>query len=269
MKKTVNFLIMVTIIICLCTMAFAATFDVEYDMDSSDGKGARDNPPADYTQEDAMQTEREAKEKDAQILKWMEENRGQRTKGIDDVERYTIRVSYLPQETTYWCGPASVQQSLSFHKRESDSSEKLPSQSTLAKKSNTTKEGAWTESLKKAINAYAKTYDFGKYVAADIDGSKDLLERRIISSLSNRSSAPILLIERSELSRYEGKGGHHYVTVSGYYYEYATGEKRIRDVDPDWREEKYGGSRWDPLNEIFDAVCAVEDSGSGNKVMLY
>lgn len=48
------------------------------------------------------------------------------------------KVSNYQQETGYWCGPASVRQTLSFHKNKSDSTTSLPSQTTLASKAGTT-----------------------------------------------------------------------------------------------------------------------------------
>ncbi len=44
----------------------------------------------------------------------------------------TRPVTNYKQERTYWCGPASVRQSLSFHRKDSGSGTSLPSQTTLA-----------------------------------------------------------------------------------------------------------------------------------------
>jgi len=263
-KKTINMFLVVMLMLSLCTVALA---DIEREY--LDTKAIRITPPEGYTEKDSVQSEKEAKEKDDMLFKWLRDNEQSHVKGDPDGEYYFIDVEYFPQETHYWCGPASVQQSLGFHKVESGSERRLPSQATLAEQSGTTKKGAWTENLRNTINLYRDTYDFGKYVAADINGSKNTLERRIKSSLASRTSAPILLIERTKLDRYNNaeKSGH-YITVSGYAYEYATRKTYIKNVDPDWRSA-YGGKYYNSLDEIYDAVYEAEQKFGGNKRMLY
>lgn len=239
----------------------------------SENTGVMDTPPKWYTNKDRLETEKQAKAKDKKIFEVIKNEIG--TLGYDDGEYYSIPVTYNAQETTYWCGPASIRQSLSFHKDKSGSSTPLPSQSILAQKAGTTTDGSWTEGLRNAINSYTDIYNFEPYVAADINDQSNPLyvfESRIKYSLKYQESAPVLLIERSKLPRYNGKTGRHYITVSAYSYDYATGEKRIRNVDPDWRA-KYGGYHWDPIgseteNGLFRAVSQA-DRDTSNKVMLY
>lgn len=230
-------------------------------------------PPKGYTEKDNIDAEKRARQKDEEIFKVLQDEKKQKKAEIADGEFYTVRVTYNAQETDYWCGPASIRQSLSFHKLESKSSQPLPNQSALAKKSGTTEKGSWTLSLRNTINEYKDIYNFSSYEAADINNCSNPLatfERRIKRALKYKESAPILLIEKKKLERYNGRKGRHYITVSGYSYDYTTGDKKIKNVDPNWRSA-YGGTHWDDLdtkNGLFEAVSQA-DYDVGNKVMLY
>ena len=191
-------------------------------------------------------------------------------------EFYTINVTINMQEKGYWCGPASARQSLSFHKSKSESSILLPSQQTLASKIGTTTDGSSTTGIANALNSYKDTYSFDSlYVAADISNLSNPLytfETRIKNDLKNQTNAPILLVETQYLTYYKGKQLRHYVTVSGYSYEKATGKKMIRIVDPNY-DTNYYGTHWEALgstkeNGVFRAVYNADLNGS-NMAMAY
>lgn len=190
----------------------------------------------------------------------------------DGAEYYSISVTNYKQETTYWCGPASVRQSLSFHKAVSGSSVALPSQSTIAQLAGTSSSGSTTTGLRTAINNYASTYGFedNKYVVANVLDSSNpsyVFETRIKNDLRYATNAPIILVDTVHLSYYEGKSVRHYVTVSGYLYDKNSGEKELHLVDPHYKD-KYRGYHWEPLENVFNAVKKADEDGT-NYVMLY
>ncbi|MCF6096736.1 C39 family peptidase [Thermovorax subterraneus] len=189
----------------------------------------------------------------------------------DGVEYYSVNVTNFKQET-YYCGPASVRQSLSFHKAKSGSSVSLPSQTTIAKLAGTTSEGNVTTGLRTAINNYASTYGFedDKYVVGNVtDGSNPsyLFEVRIRDDLKYRTNAPIILIDTRHLDYYKGYKTRHYVTVCGYLNNKNTGEKELYIVDPNNKDE-YRGYHWEKLENVFNAVEQADKDGT-NYVMLY
>lgn len=194
-----------------------------------------------------------------------------------DGEFYSVSVTNYMQETGYWCGPASVRQSLSYHKTKSGSATALPSQTTLASKAGTTTDGSTTTGLRNALNAYQSTYGFSAnpYVVADVTNTTNPLstfETRVKGVLRNNTNAPIVLVETQYIPRYAGKALRHYVTVSSYAYEYATGAKDLKTVDPNYMTAYYG-AYWDPMgsttaNGVFRAVYNADLHGS-NYAMTY
>lgn len=197
--------------------------------------------------------------------------------GDPDGEGYFLTVSNYAQETTYWCGPAAARQTLSFHKSKSGSSSSLPSQTTLANRAGTTVDGSSTTGLKTAVNYYSSTFSFSSdtYVVDNISGYSNpvgTLESKIKSDLRYTTNAPILLIQTLYLPRYNDKSIRHYNTVSGYTYEYSSGNKEVRMVDPHY-SSTYRGAFWDPLGSttvdgVGRAVYKADLEGS-NYVMLY
>lgn len=138
---------------------------------------------------------------------------------------YVIPVEQNKQVKFYYCGPASVRQSLSFHKTDSGIGLSLPSQEKIAFTAGTDNMKASTSAgLAKAINQYRHDFDFADtpYKLGDIEGSSNpigLLKSRVKASISSRTNAPILLVETENMNRYSKapKNYRHYVTVSGYF----------------------------------------------------
>ncbi|WLR44392.1 C39 family peptidase (plasmid) [Bacillus carboniphilus] len=216
-------------------------------------------------------------EKDKAAEEWEKNKIKNGNKANASGQYYSISVSNYKQERTYWCGPAAVRQSLSFHKSKSGSSASLPSQSTLASKAGTSTAGSSSYGLKNALNAYKSTYKFSSnpYGTADIAGYSNptsKFESRIKYVLSNKINAPIVLITSEFLPRYGGKDIRHYNTISAYSYSYSTGKKSIKMVDPHY-SSTYRGAHWDPLgsttsNGVVKAVYEADREGS-NPVMVY
>lgn len=64
---------------------------------------------------------------------------------------FSIPVTNYKQINDHYCGPAVALQSLSFHKRELGISASLPSQSTLASRAGTTRDGSTSTGLRDAL----------------------------------------------------------------------------------------------------------------------
>ncbi|TPE68844.1 C39 family peptidase [Halalkalibacterium halodurans] len=263
----------------LSTLLFASpTISLANDGEANDETeghtGAMLNDPSLTPALDA-ELEALAKEKD----QWLEETlkEDMRINTVTEGEFYTISVSNYKQENGYYCGPASARQTLSFHKSKSGSSTSLPSQSTLASKIGTTSSGSTTSGIASGLNSYKSTFGFSSnpYVAADItnvSSPKSTFETRVKGVIKNKTNAPIVLMETKYLTRYDGKASRHYNTISGYSYEYSSGKKRMRTVDPH-HEDKYRGIQWDSVgstssNGVFRAVYEADKAGS-NKAMAY
>lgn len=217
--------------------------------------------------------EREASRKDAQIERKLKEGRNNpevKAQVSDIGVYYLISLTNYRQEKTYWCGPASVKQSLSFHKTKSGSSASLPSQSTIAFLAGTTSSGSTSTGLRNAINYYASTFKFeaDKYVVGNVfglDNPKGTFESRVKGDLSFKTNAPILLVRTDKLSYYDYRT-RHYVTISGYARD-LSGNKCLRVVDPHYKDSFFG-VHWEPLDNVYSAVYWADYEGS-NYVMLY
>ncbi|MFB7033305.1 C39 family peptidase [Bacillus altitudinis] len=193
-------------------------------------------------------------------------------------EYYTIPVTYKKQKYFNYCGVAAGVQALSFHKKQSGSSEELPSQDhfgitigTLPKK-----KGTSSTYLANGLNKYKYVYKFSKnpYIVGDIaQYSKPAvkLENRIKSTLRQKKTAPIILLDTKWLKRYKGKSYRHYVTVSGY----NKNADQLRLVDPNHHTKYTGGKAyWEKLGTTkskYGVAVAVyaADVASPNPVMVW
>lgn len=192
---------------------------------------------------------------------------------------YFITVSNYTQETSYYCGPASVRQSLSFHKSNGNISTSLPSQSTLASKIGTTTSGSASSSMATALNAYKSTFKIPQsYVAVDILDKSDpdgFLAEALKNMLSNKYTAPIILIDTGNnygISQYKGVYIRHYNTVSGLTEKVniQNGEvasRKVRRVDPHY-SSTYRGVFTNDFAEVYQAVKQADQNGA-NKVLIY
>lgn len=188
-------------------------------------------------------------------------------------EHYEVNATNFQQETGYWCGPAAVRQTLSFHKSKVSSSTALPSQTTLASAIGTTVDGSATTGITSALNSYSSTFGPFTYISSDVTDATvplDTFRFRITFDLDGQSNAPILLIDSRDLPRYGGTYVRHYVTASGYKKDSTTEE--IRTVDPN-NNNSYYGIYWDPMgdattNGVFKSVQRADLAGT-NKAMSW
>jgi hypothetical protein len=183
-------------------------------------------------------------------------------------------VSLFMQETSYWCGPATVRQSLSYHKSASGSGVSLPSQSTLANEIGTTTSGSVTTAMVRTLNSYSGKFGSIYYVASDIEDTSNPYEsfvNRIGTMLRSGSTAPIILVQTNYLERYKGHSTRHYITISGF--DDRTSTITMRSVDPN-RDLRFYGTRWEPVGTTTTAfgLCRATyqaDIGKTNKVMAW
>ncbi|TQS71121.1 hypothetical protein DX933_15675 [Ornithinibacillus gellani] len=189
---------------------------------------------------------------------------------IPDGQWYSVYMASRKQINGYYCGPAAVQQNLSFHK---NSTTGLPSQDTLAKLAGTTKAGSSSYGLRDALNKYTSTYKFTKYVVGNVTTSQQTTwENRIKSNLINARRAPIILLQTRHLPRYKNKDIRHYNSVRSWSYDYTNNVKKVRNVDPHYSNIYYG-QHWDPVGSsktkgAFLATAKAYRSG-GNPNMIY
>ncbi|GIO14469.1 hypothetical protein J19TS2_40240 [Cohnella xylanilytica] len=184
--------------------------------------------------------------------------------------RYTISVTGYQQEEYYYCGPASVRQTLSFHKSSSGSTTSLPSQATLAKKIGTTTQGSTTTGITDTINTYANTYGFVAYASSNLEDESDPEARfreRISADIVYENGAPIILLQTKFLPRYGGKSIRHYNTVSGYDDTSSSPSSYLMRLHDPNDDSDYYGTYWDPVgsktaNGVFKAVYEADKQGT-------
>ena len=169
---------------------------------------------------------------------------------------HTLSATNYKQEKTYYCGPASARQSLSWHKARSGSSASLPSQGTLAGKIGTTTSGSLTTGIARALNSYNGTFGAVHYVASNITDTgspKTAFYTRIGWMIEDARTVPIILTATQYIPRYEGRSSRHYMSVSGI--DDRTSTIRMRSVDPNY-DSRYRGIFWDRMGSTSsDGLC--------------
>jgi hypothetical protein len=169
---------------------------------------------------------------------------------------HTLAATNYKQETTYYCGPASVRQSLSWHKAKSGSAAALPSQTTLAGRAGTTTSGSLTTGIVRALNSYNGTFGSVNYVASnltDTGNATSAFYTRIGWMLQDARTVPIILTSTSRIPRYNGHASRHYMSVSGINDLGTT--VTMRSVDPN-SNSLYRGVYWDAMgSQTTNGLC--------------
>lgn len=221
------------------------------------------------SESDLAQLDKEQALKNKELEDWKNSEQAIISPEYTDIY-YSLPVTCYQQEYKSWCGPASVKQSLSFHKAKSGSSNSLPSQQTLASKSGTTDAGANTLALKNTINTYSGTFGSFIYACCKLTGSsytRDWFIDTLKYELSCQTNAPIIMVYTQYIPRYKGHVSTHYITISGYhYYNYYEYTEDIEDNDPNNNNAYYG---WysDPAGTQSESgiYCAGYQAGCGTK----
>lgn len=196
--------------------------------------------------------------------------------GLNKYGLITRPVTNYKQERTYWCGPASARQTLSFHKAFSGSGTALPSQSTLATKIGTTTSGSSTASIVKALNSYNGTFGKVFYIGSNVIGQTtpvlDCFWNRIGNGLYQpyEPCVTICLMQTSRIPRYAGRASRHYMTISGI--DDRTTTRKMRSVDPNYNSAYYG-VYWDVVGSTtVNGLCRATyqaDLDGTNLVMCW
>lgn len=155
-----------------------------------------------------------------------------------------LKVTGYKQITTYYCGPATTQQTLGFFLK----ANQIPTQDVLANKDNlkTTKQGMDMTLISGVINKYLKKYSHKvSYSMVEIGTEKEW-KKKILSSLSNNK--PVILDIDS--SSYSGEWGYyttgHFLNVSGY--RINKGKEEIKVTDPALSKVR---EKWHPLSLVY------------------
>ncbi|MEQ6353450.1 C39 family peptidase [Lysinibacillus sp. M3] len=193
---------------------------------------------------------------------------------------YTIPVTYNKQAYKNFCGPASGRQALSFHNVKSKSKEALQTQEHFGVTIGVLPEKGPTKStdLSNGLNKYKNVYGFSStpYIVGSIIDSNDPQKTfisRIIDSLKNEKTAPILLTETEWIEQYKGTNFRHYVTISGY----KESNKTLRVVDPNHHTKYTGtGTYWTTIGIATDTTRegkgiakAVYKADGANPAMIW
>jgi len=199
--------------------------------------------------------------------------------GILSLNKYGLQtrpVSNYKQERSYWCGPASVRQSLSFHRTDSGSGTSLPSQTTLANKIGTTTSGSLTTSIVSALNSYDGVFGNVSYLASDITDTSNPYESFVnrigtmLRSITINATAPIILAQTKYIPRYNGASLRHYMTMSGI--NDNVSPMQMRSVDPNYNSAYYG-VRWENVGSTsangLCKACYEADRAGTNKAMAW
>ena len=182
--------------------------------------------------------------------------------GASAVERsalyglHTLSAANYKQETSYYCGPASARQSLSWHKAKSGSTAALPSQSTLAGRAGTTTSGSLTTGIVRALNSYNGAFGTVNYVASnltDTGNATSAFYTRIGWMLQDARTVPIILTSTARIPRYNGHASRHYMSVSGI--NDLNTAITMRSVDPN-SNALYRGVYWDAMgSQTSNGLC--------------
>ncbi|MEK4503900.1 C39 family peptidase [Bacillus sp. FSL R12-0069] len=209
---------------------------------------------------------------------WEQENRKKRVKRMRPPgQKYYLDLTHFEQKDFYYCGPASGQQVLSFHKQDSGSGFPLPNQDHLAAVMNTINDGATNSgNLAWGLNLYKDDYDFADSpYGVSTPSSIQELEVYIKSKLSQRTNVPIVLTNTEHMWRYKdaAKNYRHYVVVNGY----DSNDGTMHIVDPSHVKDKnghnLGGEYWEKIGNYdmtgYGIGRAVQSARGGNPTLVW
>ncbi len=175
---------------------------------------------------------------------------------------YNVNTPVCPQETTYWCGPASVQAVLQPHYI-------YQTQADIAARSGTDQSGSNSVNLANTANYYIGGSWY--YVAVDVTTKSSLYEK--LKTDMYLGWAPIPLFKTEYLDYYGGRAYRHYSPTrdfaAAYYgsdpsaYDYNNSSVTLSDVH---YNPSYGGIHTVSFNDLYNAVNAAYGA---NKNFIY
>lgn len=163
---------------------------------------------------------------------------------------YNVNTPVCTQETSYWCGPASVQAVLQPHYI-------YQTQADIAARSGTTTAGSNSVMLANTANYYIG--GSWSYVAVDVTTKSSLYEK--LKTDMYLGWAPIPLLKTKYLTYYGGRDLRHFSPTrnftAAYYgtdpsaYDYNNSTVTLSDVN---YNPSYGGIHTVTFNELYNAV---------------
>lgn len=210
--------------------------------------GTGDNPS--FTEDVATEAQVKAfKEKESLVKEYMKEQRkhgkedGVVTNALPDGKYKVISVPSFKQETSYWCGPATVKQVLDFLNGSSNS------QSYYASKLGTTTDGTDFSKVDDVLNAHQSV---NTYVYASISDYSTWSSRIEYNTDKNIPTVLDLKIDPKYMPKYTAVVEGHILNVSGYDTKYSS-TAQIRLTDP-YDQGNRGvtlGNVWHPHSGVY------------------
>lgn len=167
---------------------------------------------------------------------------------------YLINVPLCTQETRYYCGPATVQQTMKFNM----GSAFTATQSEIAYDIGTTSAGSDLEPMLDYIFENT-THGFRGYLIAYMPSIDDM-QYMIASTTYFYHGTPIARIVFDRGGSWPYSSGGHFLNVSGYDYgnmsnaESPSNEVRLTDPFIQWIDPTSNGTYWVELNELHTAT---------------
>lgn len=157
----------------------------------------------------------------------------------------TLSVTLLQQETSYYCGPASVQMVLSYLGH-------TVSQNTLATDLGCTTSGTAVSGVAGCLNSYLGSGYYQTNSSYSYDTAYGLIKGSI-----DAGNPAICNVQTSKLSYYGGHASKHYIVVSGYMWAQGSGSgtQQLFIKDPNYTDAYYGSFRVD-ATEVDEALDA-------------
>ncbi len=170
---------------------------------------------------------------------------------------FTISVPVCKQETSYYCGPATVQQVLKFNNGVSDTT----TQAAIAKAIGTTTSGSTLSPMLPYIREHT-TYGFVGYQIYK-NPSIEQMRYLIAKTVYFDYGPPIARIVFKKTGNWPYSTNGHYLNVSGYDYKnesnLSASNNRVRLTDPNIQRvnPSSDGSYWVTLSEIHTATATA------------
>jgi len=172
---------------------------------------------------------------------------------------YYVYVPYHSQETSYWCGPASGQQTIDSWIECYQYVGDLPSQDDLADEMNTTTSGTSVYDYRDTLNEYLDDY-YATSCIADDDDKYMLKDASIIGG--SYDSAVTYLVVKNILPYYSGTtASGHYISGSGIwdYDDYDVDTVLLKDCNSN---PTYGGLHEVEFNDLHAALVEYYETRS-------
>lgn len=170
---------------------------------------------------------------------------------------YYVYVPYHAQETSYWCGPATGQQTIDSWIYYDHYDGDLPSQDDLADDMDTTTSGTNIYDYRDALNEYLDDYYVTTFIKDSSD--KDMLEIATKYG-ANNDKAVTYLVVKNLLKYYSGTSSSgHYISGNGMW-DYGSFDDDTVLLEDCNSNPTYGGLHEVGFNELHAALVEYYDT---------